>query len=135
MFKIVLQSAINNLDNHFTYEDLSKAYFKEYLKTFNAEEELETEESDQDGGTATRTKEVCINFGEEEYILINIKGYYNVETEPMTHDYPGSYDEHFDDFEITDIDNNSSLTDEEIVLGEKKDWTESFGEFIDKIQS
>lgn len=116
MFKTVLQSALSNLDNYFTYEELSKAYFKEYLKTFNAEQELAGEESEQDQGTATRTKEICINFGEEEYILINIKGYYRTETEESDHEYPGSYEEHFEGFDVVNIENGSSLTDEEINL-------------------
>ena len=116
MFKTVLQSAISNLDNYFTHEELSKAYLKEYLETFNAEEELEGQESDQDEGTVTRTKEVCIYFGDEEYILINIKGFYRTETEPSDHEYPGSYEEYFEGYDVIDIENQSSLTDEEINL-------------------
>jgi hypothetical protein len=114
MFKTVLLSAVFNLQAEFTNEDLAKEYFKESLKLFDAEQELENEEIEEEQGVGTKVKEVEICFSDDSYIIIKIKGYYKIYHDEGDRDTPGYTEHEFQSFDTLSIDNNSDLSDKEI---------------------
>lgn len=117
MLKSTITKAVETLPDNFTPEELAKAVLIQSLKEVDAEALLSDVDSDVDGSTATRETEIEIVFSNDDYINLKIKGFYNVEEEPSTHDYPGSYEEEFEGWELVEIvDNVSTLTEKEIEL-------------------